>query len=103
MMAETEDSSKNLENQLDEINFQCAIIAMTMLRYMTDHMQDLHVSVVQRLVKHWDFVAMLAPLLDTRPWDKQTTVTYEVDVGEGVSTHAIIRGSTTHRMSWVRF
>ena len=74
MIAESEDTAKNLENQLAEVNFQCAIIAITMLRYMTDHMESLHVSVIQRLVKHWDFVAMLAPLLDTQPWNKQSTV-----------------------------
>lgn len=83
MIAEAEDTSKNLENQLAEVNFQCAIIAITMLRYMTDHMESLHVSVIQRLVKHWDFVAMLGPLLDSQPWNKQSTVVIEVDVGEG--------------------
>ena len=35
------------------------------------------------LVKHWDFVAMLAPLLDTQPLNKQSTVVIETDVGEG--------------------
>eukprot|EP01045_Picozoa_sp_COSAG04_P029083 COSAG04_NODE_4684_length_1949_cov_1.487027_2_plen_282_part_01 len=83
MVADAEDTQKNLSEQLEEINFQCAVIAMTMLRYMTDHMEACHVSVTQRLVKHWDFVAMLVPLLDTQPWNRTSVTSIEVDVGEG--------------------
>jgi len=88
MLAITEDTHKQLEEQLDEINFSCAIIALTMLRYMTDHMEKLHVSVVQRLVNHHDFVSLLVPLLDTAPWYKKTIIKVEIPPEEGESRGA---------------
>ena len=70
IIAEAEDEVESLKVQADEINFNCAMVALTMLRYLTDHMHALHVSVAQRLVKHHDFVASLAALLDIAPWKK---------------------------------
>jgi hypothetical protein len=83
MLEVTENTQKQLEEQLDEVNFSCAMIALTMLRYMTDNMEKLHVSVVQRMVTHHDFVALLVPLLDMKPWYKKTTIKVELPLEEG--------------------
>ena len=83
MLAVAEDSQKHLEEQLGEVNFSCAMVSLTMLRYMTEHLDQLHVSVVQRLVSHHDFVGLLVPLLEKAPWNKKTVVKVEVPQEDG--------------------
>eukprot|EP01051_Picozoa_sp_SAG22_P013576 SAG22_NODE_1537_length_4188_cov_108.843238_4_plen_326_part_00 len=77
IIAEAEDEVESLRVQAEEINFNCAMVALTVLRYLTDHMHSLHVSVAQRLVKHHDFVSSLAMILDIAPWNKRETTVIE--------------------------
>jgi hypothetical protein len=83
IIREAEDEAESLKIQLDEINFNCAMVALTILRYMTDHLQSLHVSVAQRLVRHHDFVASLAVVLELAPWNKREAIVLEVQQDDG--------------------
>ena len=74
------------------------MVALTMLRYLTDHMRSLHVSVAQRLVKHHDFVASLAAVLDLKPWNKRETTILETKVrGRSLTASRPVWSDLGHR------
>jgi len=85
MMKVSENTQLHLEEQLEEVQFSCAMVALTIIRYLAEHMESLHVSVVQRLVNHHDFVGLLIPLLDKKPWYKKTIIKVEVPQDDGTT------------------
>eukprot|EP00003_Mantamonas_plastica_P012728 TRINITY_DN2269_c2_g1_i1.p1 TRINITY_DN2269_c2_g1~~TRINITY_DN2269_c2_g1_i1.p1 ORF type:complete len:332 (+),score=91.61 TRINITY_DN2269_c2_g1_i1:39-998(+) len=59
---------KELDRQKDVIEFQCALGALSIVRYMTDYMHDLPIGVMNGLVMHHDFIAMFTRLVTNPPW-----------------------------------
>ena len=72
LIAESE--AVTLANQAKEIQFTCAITSLTILRYMTDNLGQVHVSVANRMITRHDFVGLLCPLLDAAPWYKKERI-----------------------------
>jgi len=56
--------------QADEVSFSCAMAALTIFRYLTDHAEVLHVSVASRMARHHDFVGMLVEVMEQAPWTR---------------------------------
>ena len=42
--------------------------AMSLIRFVTDHMKDLSVPVVHQLMDNNDIPCVLVPLLELKPW-----------------------------------
>jgi hypothetical protein len=42
--------------------------ALTLIRFVTDHMRDLSVPVVHQLMDNNDLPCVLVPLLELKPW-----------------------------------
>ena len=57
-----------LIKQRDEIEFSCTMIALSLIRFITDHLQDLSVPVVHQLMENNDLPCVLVPLLELKPW-----------------------------------
>lgn len=57
-----------LLKQRDEIEFSCTMIALSLIRFITDHLQDLSVPVVHQLMENNDLPCVLVPLLELKPW-----------------------------------
>lgn len=54
--------------QGEEIEFNCSMIAFSLVRFITDHMQDLSVPIVHQLMESNDIPCVLVPLLEIKPW-----------------------------------
>ena len=53
---------------MDEIEFNCTMSAFSLIRFITDHLQDLSVPVVHQLMENNDIPCVLVPLLELKPW-----------------------------------
>jgi len=54
------------------VEFSCAMTALSILRFITDHMANLEMSVMSRLINPCDVPMQLVPLLQNAPWDYRT-------------------------------
>ena len=55
-------------NQLEDIEFTSAISCFSLIRFITDHMQDLSVPIVHQMMEMNDIPCILVPLLEMKPW-----------------------------------
>lgn len=63
-----EETGSNLENQQRELQFQCAMTALSILRFLSEHMTKLDLGVMSRIINPNDVPMSLVPLLDVAPW-----------------------------------
>jgi len=63
-----EHKGPDLEAKRQTIEFSCAMTAMSILRFITDHMTSLEMSVMSRLINPCDIPMQLVPLLQNAPW-----------------------------------
>eukprot|EP00873_Tetraselmis_striata_P028698 jgi/Tetstr1/448962/TSEL_036187.t1 len=61
-------SLEAFEEKQQEINFGVAMAALSIQRYLTDHVKLLPLGVVGRMVNTCDVLMALVPLLDNPPW-----------------------------------
>jgi hypothetical protein len=59
---------EELEQRFHEVEFGAATCALTILRFMTDAVSSLPISVMARLVSTHDTIMALVPLVDKPPW-----------------------------------
>ena len=59
---------QELEDQAKEIENACAMTSLSLLRFITDYMQELSVPVVHQMMENNDLPCMLVPILELRPW-----------------------------------
>ena len=62
------DSVKELEKNARDIEFSCAMICFSLIRFITDHLKDLSVPIVHQLMENNDIPCILVPLLELKPW-----------------------------------
>lgn len=55
-------------NQMEDIEFTSAISCFSLIRFITDHMQDLSVPIVHQMMEMNDIPCILVPLLEMKPW-----------------------------------
>ena len=70
VIREVESDQGQLRMQADEVSFSCAMAALTIFRYLTDHAEVLHVSVASRMARHHDFVGVLVEVMEQAPWTR---------------------------------
>lgn len=59
---------QELAKQAKEIDFSCAMIGFSLIRFITDHMEALSVPVVHQMMENNDLPCVLVPLLELKPW-----------------------------------
>jgi hypothetical protein len=59
---------EELEKQREELDFNCAMSCLSLIRFISDHMQDLSVPVVHQMMEVTDIPCILVPLLELKPW-----------------------------------
>jgi hypothetical protein len=59
---------QELEDQAAVIDHACAIASLSLLRFVTDYMNDLSVPVVHQIMDNNDLPCMLVPILELKPW-----------------------------------
>jgi zinc finger MYND domain-containing protein 10 len=57
-----------LKKHSKEIEFTCAMTGLSLIRFITDHMQGLSVPVVHQLMENNDLPCVLVPILELKPW-----------------------------------
>jgi len=63
-----EEGGPSLEAQKRELEFQCCMTAMSILRFLSEHMTKLDLGVMSRIINPNDVPMQLVPLLDVNPW-----------------------------------
>jgi len=63
-----EEMGPNIENQRQELEFQCCMTALAILRFLTEHMTKLDLGVMSRIITPNDVPMQLVPILDRAPW-----------------------------------
>lgn len=58
----------NLPAQKAELEFQCCMTALSITRFLTEHMTKLDLGVMGRIINPNDMPMQLVPLLDVNPW-----------------------------------
>jgi hypothetical protein len=59
---------EDLRLQMEEIEFSCAITCFSLIRFITDHMNDLSVPIVHQMMETNDIPCVLVPLIELKPW-----------------------------------
>jgi hypothetical protein len=62
---------EDLEAKRMELDLSTAVASLTILRYLTDHMSQLPMGLIGRLLSTNDTIMALIPLLDNPPWVRQ--------------------------------
>lgn len=61
-----------LDQQLSDTEFSLGIVSLSLLRFITDHLQGMPISLIQSLVEECDIFCLLVPILEKKPWIKST-------------------------------
>ena len=67
----SETPSQALLRQQADIRFGVGMVALTMLRYLTEHMSKLPLAVMSRLLDTHDVLQLLVPLIENPPWTRR--------------------------------
>lgn len=62
------DAVKDLDRQARDIDFGCTMTCLSLIRFITDHMESLPASIIHQLMENTDIPLVLVPLLEYRPW-----------------------------------
>ena len=63
-----EDPVKEVDRQYNEIEFNSTMTCISLIRFITDHMEALPASVIHALMDTADLHLQLVPLMEFRPW-----------------------------------
>ena len=61
-------SKDDLERQRKELEFRVQVVSMTVVRYITEHITAIPLSVQTRILDIHDFPVSLVPLIENPPW-----------------------------------
>jgi hypothetical protein len=59
-----------LKRQMQEIGYSTAVCAVSIVRYFTEHLPHMHVSILARAIETHDLVLSLIPLLEVKPFER---------------------------------
>jgi hypothetical protein len=62
------DPVKDLDRQFNDIKFGCTMTCLSLIRFITDHMESLPAAIIHQLMENNDIPLVLVPLLEYRPW-----------------------------------
>ena len=63
-----ESETDNTSEQQSSINMQCALCCLSIVRFLTDHIDSLPLAVTSRILDTYDMLMLLCPLLEIKPW-----------------------------------
>jgi len=69
---EAETSSDTLKRQAKDIEYTTAMSCITLMRFLTEHISVLPVSVPRQLLDNLDVLMILVPLMEATPWQRRT-------------------------------
>jgi len=99
------DPAEELASKRNAVEFSTCMTALSVLRFITDHMSNLEMSVMQRLINPNDVPMQLVPLLQNAPWDFRTesnTVERFIDnKWEEVSDDDVLRLNKYQAQVWL--
>lgn len=61
-------SFSELEKQIEEMRFSMGITALSILRYVTDYLKQLPLSVIHRVLETHDLICLMVNTMETHPW-----------------------------------
>lgn len=67
-----EQPGPDIDKQRRELEFQCCMTALSILRFLSEHMTKLDLGVMGRIISPNDMPMQLVPLLDNNPWTHRT-------------------------------
>ena len=59
---------QDLDRQFDEIEFNCTMTCLSLIRFITDHMESLPASIIHQLMENNDVPLAIIPILEYKPW-----------------------------------
>jgi zinc finger MYND domain-containing protein 10 len=62
---------QELQDQYYEMEFKLGMCTLSIVRFLTDHTSCLQVSALHHLVCQQDFLCILVPLIEIRPWIRE--------------------------------
>lgn len=62
---------ERFEEQRLEIEFKCALFALTILRYVVENVKDVQPGVLTRMLDDHDLVVSLVYLIERAPWKRR--------------------------------
>ena len=63
---------KSIERQRKELEFKMCVVAVGILRYITEHISKLSLSTMNRILDTHDFLVTMVPLVENPPWTRRT-------------------------------
>ena len=63
-----EAQEEHSKEQEYSITMSCAMCALSIVRFLTDHIDDLPLAVTARILDTYDLLMVLCPLLEIKPW-----------------------------------
>ena len=69
------------EDQLTEIEFNCCMYAITILRFISDNVKDLSPSIIQRILEKHDMPLALVYVMENSPFKKKDKTGYKKYTG----------------------
>merc|ERR1711970_96607 len=63
-----EHNGADIGKQRRQLEFQCCMTALSILRFISEHMTKLDLGVMGRIISPNDMPMQLVPLLDVSPW-----------------------------------
>ncbi len=65
------DPAKDLDRQFNDIEFNSTMTCLSLIRFITDHMETLPASIIHQLMENNDIPLVLVPILEYRPWIRE--------------------------------
>ena len=65
------DPAKDLDRQFNDIEFNSTMTCLSLIRFITDHMESLPASIIHQLMENNDIPLVLVPILEYRPWIRE--------------------------------
>lgn len=62
------DEEGDLDRQYAEIEFNSTMTCISLIRFITDHMESLPASIVHQIMDTADLPLQLVPIMEFRPW-----------------------------------
>lgn len=66
-----EDYLQELDRQYKDIEFNCCMTCISLIRFITDHMEALPASIIHALMDTADLPLQLVPLMEFKPWIRE--------------------------------
>eukprot|EP00472_Partenskyella_glossopodia_P006242 CAMPEP_0197521582 /NCGR_PEP_ID=MMETSP1318-20131121/6847_1 /TAXON_ID=552666 /ORGANISM="Partenskyella glossopodia, Strain RCC365" /LENGTH=587 /DNA_ID=CAMNT_0043073635 /DNA_START=67 /DNA_END=1830 /DNA_ORIENTATION=+ len=70
---ESESEADALSKQVEDISFSTAMSCITLMRFLTEHVHMLPVSVPRQLLDNLDVLMVLVPLMEASPWQRRSS------------------------------